>query len=102
MPTRPAIHRSPGYAAAKRATDQARKQRMPNRDRLYGRRWKKAAAAYLLEHPLCVECEREGRLTPATVVDHVIPHRGDPEKFWDGAWQSLCEAHHNAKTGRGQ
>ena len=35
-------------------------------------------AAYLARHPLCVPCEAAGRLEPATVVDHVVPHRGDP------------------------
>ena len=70
----------------------------------YGRTWQKARAVYLQEHPLCVECQREGRVTPATVVDHIVPHRGNQELFWDveGNWQSLCAAHHNAKTARGQ
>lgn len=35
----------------------------------------------------------------ATVVDHIIPHRGDQKLFWDrGNWQPLCEHHHNVKT----
>lgn len=37
-----------------------------------------------------------GRLTPATVVDHVIPHRGDRKLFWDSSnWQPLCVECHN-------
>lgn len=24
-------------------------------------------------HPLCEQCEREGRITPAQQVDHIIP-----------------------------
>ena len=45
---------------------------------------------------------KENKLTPATVVDHIIPHRGDRKLFWDESnWQSLCERHHNEKTGRG-
>jgi hypothetical protein len=39
---------------------------------------------------LCEQCEREGRLTPATCVDHVEPHEGDYNKFRLGALQSLC------------
>jgi 5-methylcytosine-specific restriction enzyme A len=50
-----------------------------------------------------VECEKTGRIEAANVVDHIIPHRGDMELFWDADnWQSLCRAHHDAKTRRGQ
>lgn len=63
----------------------------------YGYRWQKARAAYLKAHPLCVMCQAEGRVEPATVVDHIVPHEGDQELFWDseGNWQALCERHHN-------
>ena len=51
------------------------------------------------ENPFCVKCYEEGHITMATVVDHIIPHRGDQKLFWDrGNWQSLCEHHHNVKT----
>ncbi len=40
--------------------------------------WQKARAAYLARHPLCVFCERDGRVTAAAVVDHIEAHRGDP------------------------
>jgi 5-methylcytosine-specific restriction endonuclease McrA len=41
-------------------------------------------------------CEQQGMLTPATVVDHVIPHRGDMELFWrEGNHQALCKLHHD-------
>lgn len=37
-----------------------------------------------------------GRVEPATLVDHIKPHRGDQAKFWDRAnWQSCCAWHHN-------
>ena len=65
----------------------------------YGSRWRIARKAFLQTHPLCVECQKEGRYTKATVVDHIIPHRGDPKLFWDKAnWQSLCKHHHDVKT----
>lgn len=64
----------------------------------YGYAWQKARAGYLVSHPLCVYCEREGRVTAATVVDHRIPHRGDQRLFWDKAnWAALC-AHHHSST----
>lgn len=68
----------------------------------YGSRWQKARLSFLAQHPLCVECQREGRVTAATVVDHIRPHRGDPVLFWDKSnWQPLCKYHHDQKTARG-
>lgn len=57
----------------------------------------------LSKHPLCVECLKEGKFIPAKVVDHIKPHRGNRELFWDeDNWQSLCITHHNRKTARGE
>ncbi len=65
----------------------------------YGKRWQRERAVFLREHPLCVRCLKEGRATPATVVDHITPHRGDPILFWDrGNWQALCKSCHDTKT----
>ena len=64
----------------------------------YDYRWQKARARYLCEHSLCVMCDRDGIVTAATVVDHVIPHRGDQQLFWDEHnWQSLCKPHHDGE-----
>lgn len=42
-------------------------------------------------------CKRESRVTAATVVDHIIPHKGDYKLMWDRAnWQPLCKPHHDA------
>jgi len=68
----------------------------------YGSRWKVARKHFLDRHPLCVECLKNGKMTPATVVDHIVPHRGDPKLFWDNAnWQALCKSCHDHKTGTG-
>lgn len=67
----------------------------------YGRRWQKASRAFLQSHPLCAKCMKEGRYVRATVVDHIIAHRGDQKLFWDQSnWQALCKMHHDQKTGR--
>jgi 5-methylcytosine-specific restriction endonuclease McrA len=35
------------------------------------------------------------------VVDHVVAHRGDHQKFWDpDNWQSLCQPHHDSAKQR--
>ncbi len=72
-------------------------------ERGYTYRWQMASKAFLDHHPLCVRCEAEGRSTPATVVDHITPHRGDRNLFWDARnWQPLCKRHHDKKTAAGQ
>ena len=65
----------------------------------YNARWQKARATWLRRHPLCVMCEQQGRVTAATVVDHIVPFRDGGSEFWDTAnWQSLCKRHHDSKT----
>jgi 5-methylcytosine-specific restriction enzyme A len=54
----------------------------------------------LVEHPLCVMCEMLGKLVPASVVDHVVPHKGDLERFFNGPFQSLCKHHHDSAKQR--
>jgi 5-methylcytosine-specific restriction enzyme A len=101
LPSKPSVHRPPGFRSAaevKRALDRAR----PSVTRRgYGARWRRARAAYLALNPLCVRCQAQGRIRAATVVDHVVPHRGDPKLFWDEAnWAALCKPCHDAKTAR--
>lgn len=42
-------------------------------------------------------CAKANRVTAASVVDHIVPHKQDQRLFWDSEnnWQSLCAAHHN-------
>lgn len=72
-------------------------------ERGYDREWQEASRAHLRRNPLCAECMRKRKLTPATVVDHIRPHRGDKRLFWDESnWQSLCKTCHDQKTARGE
>lgn len=71
---------------------------MAEHDRMYDCiRWRKARARFLNANPLCVMCEqRRGMIVPATIVDHVIEHKGDYELFWDqNNWQALCATCHS-------
>lgn len=78
-------------------------RRKSSRDRGYTWDWEKERKAFLKANPYCVECARRGVVTLATVVDHIIPHRGNMELFWDMSnLQPLCEHDHNVKTGRGE
>ena len=101
MPSRPPVHRPAGSrraAEVKRALD---RQRPSAARRGYEARWRRARDAFLARQSLCVRCRAAGRLEPATVVDHVVPHRGDPALFWDEAnWAALCKRCHDAKTAR--
>lgn len=85
-------------------------------ERGYGYRWQQARGEYLRLHPFCVMCldslgisrgtstedvvltcaERGVPVPLASVVDHVIAHRGSQALFWDRSnWQGLCSTHHS-------
>ena len=65
----------------------------------YGSAWRKASKQFLQAHPLCEECQKQGKYTKATVVDHIIAHRGDERLFWDRSnWRALCKRCHDRKT----
>jgi 5-methylcytosine-specific restriction enzyme A len=58
----------------------------------YGHKWQQARLGYLAKHPLCVCCLANERVTPARMVDHVVPHEGDMTVFWRSEdWQALCD-----------
>jgi 5-methylcytosine-specific restriction enzyme A len=67
-------------------------------------RWRNLRRFYLKRHPLCVLCERNGRITQSVAVDHIVPHRGNMALFWDSEnnLQALCERCHNSKSAGGQ
>jgi 5-methylcytosine-specific restriction protein A len=92
-----------GYCPAhvKVHKQQADARRESSSERGYNYRWQKARDTYLRANPLCRHCDRRGMVTPATEVDHIIPHRGDQALFWDtGNWQPLCKPCHSRKTAR--
>ena len=59
---------------------------------------------HLSKHPFCVVCREQGKSTiecipKVAVVDHIIPHRGRPEIFFDeDNLQTMCKPHHSQKT----
>ena len=65
---------------------------------LYNRAaWRRLREHQLRTEPLCRLDKQLGKLVPATVADHVKPHRGDLELFFDaGNLQSLCKTCHDA------
>jgi len=87
-------------AHLKQRNRQLDEQRGTSSERGYDSRWARYSTLYRREHPLCVECQKEGRVTPATDVDHIIPVTGpDDPLFWDpNNHQPLCHMHHSTKT----
>lgn len=83
---------------------QVEDRRESSTKRGYGYKWQQAREQFLREHPLCEcpECQcGKLRVTPATVVDHIIPHKGDAKLFWDRKnWQAMAKQCHDRKTAR--
>lgn len=82
--------------------DPMQRERGKTAARGYGGRWQRERLTFLAQHPLCVMCQADGRITLAKVVDHIIPHKGDPVLMWDSEhnWQSLCAEHHSSDKQR--
>src|SRR5690554_5661002 len=109
-PKRPCNHPGCRRLVEKGYCDEHRRQRSQEYDRWrgssaergYGHRWRKYREWFLKQNPLCVECRKRGKLTPATEVDHIRPHKGDPVLFWDAEnnWQGLCKSCHSRKTAK--
>lgn len=66
-------------------------------ERLLGRTGANRRRDWLSRFPLCVLCQREGRIVEAAELDHIVP-------LWEGGaeadsnLQGLCVPHHRAKT----
>jgi len=68
-----------------------------------GRRWQRVRELILARQPVCPDPFglHPGRVVPAVEVDHIVPHRGRRELFWDATnlW-ALCRECHAEKTRR--
>ena len=103
MPTAPPIFRprrgrgsEADTRAAARLYDRRRLADSATRALYKTARWLALRAAQLTAFPLCALCLGEGRTTAATVCDHVEPHGGDVDRFWNGPFQSLCKHCHDS------
>jgi 5-methylcytosine-specific restriction protein A len=93
MPRKPQQHKPPRSHAA------PSQDREKTADRGYDGVWRKLRAAYLATNPSCAMCLELGIARPATVVDHVVAHKGDERLRLDEAnLQSLCASCHGKKT----
>ena len=60
--------------------------------------WPKIRKFQLAKEPLCRLCADQGRMTVATVCDHIDPDWEGWNGFIKGPFQSLCRQCHDDKT----
>lgn len=61
--------------------------------------WKALELDVLEDQPFCVYCDAAGTVQPATLIDHIQPHRGDEILFWSRHnLQPLCDSCHGRKS----
>lgn len=62
----------------------------------YGQKWRAYRSRFLRSYPFCALCHQRGVFTKATVVDHIVPHKGDKRLFWASTnHQALCQPCHD-------
>ena len=69
------------------------KRRGTAAERGYNAKWRKERKLYLSEpdNQLCAICLKDGKVTASECIDHIIPHKGDKNLFWDiNNWQPSC------------
>ena len=59
--------------------------------------WHRLRHRQIKDEPRCCNCAKMGRVTVATVADHIVRHNGDHDLFHDpDNLQSLCTNCHNS------
>ena len=81
------------------------KERKAQKAKYASKQWRQFRQIHLSKNPICARCYSLNKITPATDVDHIVPHKMDPDKWMGNRFQSLCKSCHSIKTGleqRGQ
>jgi 5-methylcytosine-specific restriction protein A len=93
MPQLPPIHRP--FWSKKRDVELARRRSKKRQYATNSSTWRKLRARQLAQEPLCCECSKEGKLTPANTVDHMD---GNSYNNAPNNLQSLCAPCHARLT----
>jgi len=87
----------PNEAAKRKSGQRDYNERRAESDKLYGQqKWRKLSIAFRKRNPLCSECDANGLVRPADLVDHIQPAKARPDLFFN--WRnlrSLCQRCHN-------
>jgi 5-methylcytosine-specific restriction protein A len=95
MPTRPPIHRSPGWISPQ----QRDRERGTRQQRGYDAAWQRVRLVVLAAEPLCRFCDAAGRIEPATEVDHIDGNSRNNDR---ANLRPLCKPCHSRRTARDQ
>jgi 5-methylcytosine-specific restriction protein A len=60
--------------------------------------WRRFRDWYIGKHPLCELCEREGRLTPTDMVDHIVELKDGGALTTEKNAMAMCWKCHGIKT----
>jgi 5-methylcytosine-specific restriction protein A len=90
-----------GRFCEQHAKEESRRYEKYDRDpamrKRYGRAWKRIRDRYISIHPLCEQCEMEGRITPAEEVHHILPLSHGGTHAEDNL-MALCKSCHSRIT----
>ncbi len=93
---------SGSYCDAHRKLTEARYnkyERDPDTNKRYGRAWRRIREQYIGAHPLCEQCAKADKVTPAAEVHHILPlARGGTHETSN--LMSLCSSCHSAITAK--
>lgn len=73
-------------------------KRIINTGQNYGSIWRKIRNQQLINQPYCEICKRDGILSRANEVDHIVPTSAGGPYYNFNNLQSLCKKHHYEKT----
>lgn len=99
MGSRTRIPAAPMRISMAKPRDIAQAPRIAATPRTRGRKWMTRRERWLMDNPLCCDCQAEGKVRQADEVDHQVP-------LWAGGedaetnYASRCKPHHKVKTAR--
>ena len=66
-------------------------------------RWLRLRDQVIQVEPFCRVCLALGRRVLTQEIDHIVPHEGHVDRFWDRSnLQGLCKGCHSRKTRSGR
>lgn len=90
----------PRCVTHRREKERRREAWRPDRDRFYDtQRWRRFRKWFLARHPLCeMDCAQQGRVTPATDVDHIKPLAEGGAPVDEANTRAACHSCHSRRT----